>query len=108
MNVKRSPRILLLTVVYAAFIHAAYIAALLLRFEGDVPARYWRGYLAIAPVFTVASLIAYQLAGLYEGLWRYASTVTLFQILKGVTLSTLALVAITMFTSDALYPRSLI
>ncbi|TMQ69049.1 MAG: hypothetical protein E6K80_13030 [Candidatus Eisenbacteria bacterium] len=92
MNVKRTPRFLLLTVVYAAFIHAAYIAALLLRFEGDVPARYWKGYLAIGPWFTVASLVAYYLAGLYEGLWRYASTVTLFQILKGATLSALSLV----------------
>ncbi|HET9327241.1 MAG TPA: polysaccharide biosynthesis protein [Candidatus Eisenbacteria bacterium] len=108
MNVKRTPRLLLLTVVYTAFIHAAYIAALLLRFEGDVPARYWRGYLSIAPVYTAASLLAYHLSGLYQGLWRYASVITLFQILKGVTLSTLALVAITMFTSDALYPRSVI
>ncbi len=108
MKVKRTPRFLLLTVAYAAFINAAYIAALLLRFEGDVPAREWKGYIAIAPLFTVMSLIGYQLAGLYQGLWRYASTVTLFQILKGVTLSALSLVAITMFASDALYPRSVI
>jgi FlaA1/EpsC-like NDP-sugar epimerase/lipopolysaccharide/colanic/teichoic acid biosynthesis glycosyltransferase len=95
--------------VYAAFIHAAYVAALLLRFEGDVPARYWGGYLAIAPAFTIASLVGYHLAGLYQGLWRYASTVTLFQILKGVTLSTLSLIGITMFMGmDALYPRSVI
>ena len=108
MNLKRTPRFLVLTVVYAAFINAAYIVALLLRFEGDIPARYMKGYLEVAPLFTVASLAGYHLAGLYQGLWRYASTVTLFQILKGVTLSALGLVAITMFTADALYPRSVI
>src|SRR5262245_5410136 len=108
MNIKRTPRFLLLTVVYTAFINAAYIIALLLRFEGDIPARYWRGYLDVAIPFTIVSLIGYQLAGLYQGLWRYASTVTLFQILKGVTLSGLGMVIITMFTADTLYPRSVI
>jgi FlaA1/EpsC-like NDP-sugar epimerase len=97
MNLKKTPRLFVLTVVYAAFINASCLVSLLLRFEGDVPARYWNSYLHIAPAFTILSLFGYQLAGLYQGLWRYASTVTLFQILKGSLLSAVAMVGIMVF-----------
>ena len=108
MNLKKTPRFIVLTLVYSAFINAAYVVALLLRFEGDVPPRYWAGYFSIAIPFTALSLVGYHLAGLYQGLWRYASTVTLFQVLKGVTLSALALIGIMMYSAEALFPRSLI
>jgi FlaA1/EpsC-like NDP-sugar epimerase/lipopolysaccharide/colanic/teichoic acid biosynthesis glycosyltransferase len=108
MRLKRAPRYVLLTLGYAGLLHLAYIGALILRFEGDVPARYWAGYLHAAPAYTLLSLIAYGLAGLYQGLWRYASTMTLFQILKGVTLSAVVLVSMMLFSNDLLFPRSLI
>ena len=41
-------------------------------------------------------------------MWRYASTVTLFQVFKGVTLSALSLVLIMLFTPEPLFPRSII
>jgi FlaA1/EpsC-like NDP-sugar epimerase len=87
MGLKRTPRYLLLAVGYSALVNVAFMVALLLRFEGDVPPRFWQGYLSVAPAFTILTLIGYHVAGLFHGLWRYASTVTLFQILKGVTLS---------------------
>jgi FlaA1/EpsC-like NDP-sugar epimerase/lipopolysaccharide/colanic/teichoic acid biosynthesis glycosyltransferase len=108
MGLRKTPRLLALTLGYAVLLQASYLAALLLRFEGDVPLRFWRGYLQIAPYFTVLSLAGFYLAGLYHGLWRYASTVTLFQIFKGVTLSALSLVVITVFATEAMFPRSLI
>src|SRR6185436_1473930 len=79
-----------------------------LRFEGDVPQRYLQGYAQAAPWFTVLSLAGFFAAGLYHGLWRYASTVTLFQVFKGVTLSSAALVGIMFFSPEPLFPRSLI
>jgi FlaA1/EpsC-like NDP-sugar epimerase len=108
MGLKKTPRYLLLTVGYAALIQASYLAALFLRFEGDIPARFWRGYLDITPYFTLMSLVGFFLAGLYHGLWRYASTVTLFQVAKGVTLSAISLAAIMFFTPVPLFPRSVI
>jgi FlaA1/EpsC-like NDP-sugar epimerase/lipopolysaccharide/colanic/teichoic acid biosynthesis glycosyltransferase len=108
MNLKKTPRLFVLTVVYAAFINASCLVSLLLRFEGDVPARYWNSYLHIAPAFTILSLFGYQLAGLYQGLWRYASTVTLFQILKGSLLSAVAMVGIMVFSPHLEMPRSLV
>ncbi|HYM81386.1 MAG TPA: polysaccharide biosynthesis protein [Candidatus Limnocylindria bacterium] len=108
MGLKRTPRFLFLTIGYAALVNLSFVISLVLRFEGDVPGRFWVGYLKVAPVFTVLSLAGYQLAGLFHGLWRYASTVTLFQVFKGVTLSALGMVAIALFTPDVLFPRSLI
>ncbi len=104
----KTPRFLVLTIGYALLLQAAFLGALLLRFEGDIPARFWTGYLIAAPFFTVLSLGGFYVAGLYHGLWRYASTVTLFQILKGATLSALAFVVITLFSPVALFPRSVI
>ena len=98
----------MLTVCYAGIVNLAFLAALQLRFEGQVPLRFWSGYLEIAPAFTLLSLLAYFLAGLYHGLWRYASTVTLFQIFKGVTLSAATLVVLLLLLPERLFPTSLI
>jgi FlaA1/EpsC-like NDP-sugar epimerase/lipopolysaccharide/colanic/teichoic acid biosynthesis glycosyltransferase len=108
MNIRKIPRLVVLTVLYTLFINGAFLAALILRFEGEVPARYWKAYLEIAPIYTVLSLVGYGFAGLYQGLWRFASAVTLFQILKGATLSALALIGIVMFVPDLLFPSSVI
>jgi FlaA1/EpsC-like NDP-sugar epimerase/lipopolysaccharide/colanic/teichoic acid biosynthesis glycosyltransferase len=108
MGLKRAPRFLLHTLGYTLLLQVAFVASLLLRFEGAVPPSAWRGYQTVAPYFTVLSLVAYFAAGLYHGLWRYASTVTLFQILKGVTLSAMSLVIGLLFSPTMLYPRSLI
>src|SRR5262245_44830079 len=105
---RKTPRFLLLTTFYVAFINLAYVASLLLRFEGDVPARYWDGYFRIGPLFTVLSLIGYAIAGLFHGLWRYASTVTILQVTQGVTLSALSLAALMFTTPERLVPRSLV
>jgi FlaA1/EpsC-like NDP-sugar epimerase/lipopolysaccharide/colanic/teichoic acid biosynthesis glycosyltransferase len=108
MNLKKTQRFLILTLGYTLLLQLAFAGALLLRFEGVVPANFWRGYLLATPWFTGLSLVGFYAAGLYHGLWRYASTVTLFQIVKGVTLSALALAIISLFSYELLFPRSLI
>ncbi len=108
MGLKTPPRFLTLTLGYALLLQVAYVLALLLRFEGAVPAQYWRGYLVVAPWFTGLSLAGFFFAGLYHGLWRYAGTVTLFQVLKGVTLSGVSLVVIYLFSYEPQFPRSLV
>ncbi len=108
MGLKKLPRFLTLTLGYSLLLQLAYVLALFLRFEGAVPAAYWRGYAIVAPWFTVLSLIGFFAAGLYHGLWRYASTVTLFQVLKGVTLSAVSLIVIYLFSYQPLFPRSLV
>ncbi|MEY4374030.1 MAG: hypothetical protein RL760_196, partial [Candidatus Eisenbacteria bacterium] len=90
MNLRKAPRTLVLTGGYVALVHLAVGLALLLRFDGRIPSEALAAWVQVAPAFTVASLIAFWMAGLYHGLWRYAGTATVFQILRGVTLSALA------------------
>ena len=100
MGIKRTPRYLTLALGYTLIVNASFVAALLLRFEGQIPARYVDGYFRIAPIYTLLSLAGFLIAGLFHGLWRYAGTVTLFQIFKGVTLSTLSLLVLLVFGPD--------
>jgi FlaA1/EpsC-like NDP-sugar epimerase/lipopolysaccharide/colanic/teichoic acid biosynthesis glycosyltransferase len=108
MGFRKAPRFLVLTIGYTAIVNLAYLAALMLRFEGQIPPRFWSGYLQVGPAFTLLSLLGYFLAGLFHGLWRYASTVTLFQIFKGVTLSAATLVLLLFVLPERHFPTSLI
>ncbi|HEY6866665.1 MAG TPA: nucleoside-diphosphate sugar epimerase/dehydratase, partial [Candidatus Eisenbacteria bacterium] len=93
----RAPRYTLLTLGYAALLQLACGLALVLRFDGVIPADAWSAYIDLAPAFTLLSLAGFLIAGLFHGLWRYAGTVTLFQIFKGVTLSAVALLVLLVF-----------
>src|SRR5580765_6848712 len=95
MNPRKVPRLIILTAGYALLVLACYAGALLLRFDGAVPASAWSAFRALALPFVALSLIGFLAAGLYHGSWRYAGTASLFQVLQGVTLSTLALAALT-------------
>ncbi len=94
MGWKRIPRYTILTLGYAALLQLSCVLALLLRFDGAIPAAEWAALIDLAPAFTLLSLAGFLIAGLFHGLWRYAGTVTLFQIFKGVTLSTLSLLVL--------------
>src|SRR5262249_50868812 len=76
-----------LTAVYAGLVNAAVGAALLLRYDARVPADVLAAWGRAAPWFTALSLAGFLAAGLYHGLWRYAGTATLFQIVRGASLS---------------------
>ena len=97
MGWNRAPRYSLLTLGYAALLQVSCLLALLLRFDGAVPPPMRSAYVDVAPAFTLLSLAGFLIAGLFHGLWRYAGTVTLFQIFKGVTLSTLSLLVLLVF-----------
>src|SRR5439155_9803213 len=51
----------------------AYLGPLVLRFDGNVPERYWRGFWFFAPMLAVIHLLTNYLFGLYGQMWRYAS-----------------------------------
>jgi hypothetical protein len=50
MRLKRTPRYITLTLGYTIVVNVSFLAALLLRFDLHIPARYLDGYLLIAPV----------------------------------------------------------
>ena len=110
VNWKKTPRTLVLTAGYVAIMHLAVAASLWLRFDGRVPEASLAAWVRVAPAFTLLSLVAFWAAGLYHGLWRYAGTATVFQVARGVTLSTAAWGLSAAFVPGAAgsLPRSLI
>jgi FlaA1/EpsC-like NDP-sugar epimerase len=107
MNLRKTPRTLVLTAGYVGLIHAAAGLSLLLRYDGRVPHAALVVWASVAPAFTVLSLLAFWVSGLYHGLWRYAGTATVFQILRGVTLSALAWAAMVALTVREPFPSGL-
>jgi FlaA1/EpsC-like NDP-sugar epimerase len=101
MNPRKLPRLVILTAGYALVVLASAAAALLLRFDGAVPASAWSAFRALAPWFVALSLLGFLASGLYHGSWRYAGTASLFQVLQGVTLSALVLAALAWLTPAA-------
>ncbi|HYT79858.1 MAG TPA: hypothetical protein VEQ37_11485, partial [Actinomycetota bacterium] len=51
----------------------AYLAPLVLRFNGSVPRAYWQNFRWFVLVATTVHLLSNYLFGLYGQMWRYAS-----------------------------------
>jgi FlaA1/EpsC-like NDP-sugar epimerase len=71
--VARVRRDIPLVLMDATVVVAAYLVALVLRFEGRVPAEYWRNFWILIPAAVLGYLYINLAFGLYGQMWRYAS-----------------------------------
>src|SRR5262245_43109283 len=69
-RLRRNLPLLLLDMV---IVLAAYLAPLIIRFEGNVPERYWLNFRLFVPVCLAVYLLTNALFGLYGEMWKYAS-----------------------------------
>ncbi|NLD23353.1 MAG: polysaccharide biosynthesis protein [Bacteroidales bacterium] len=65
--------------------HFAFIGALILRFEGDVPQRYLDAYLKYGMILALIAVIVFAFFRLYSNLWQYVSIYELGDIFLAVT-----------------------
>ena len=73
-------------------VFAAYLAALLVRLNFDVPADMWAGFRSFFPALMAAHLLANYLFGLYGQMWRYASVQEARRLgLAGITAAVLVM-----------------
>ena len=79
--------------VDAAVVAVAYLAALLLRFEGSVPSDQLQSYYATILPIVVAYIAANYFFGLYQRVWRYASSLEVSAIIGSVGVTTVLLTA---------------
>jgi FlaA1/EpsC-like NDP-sugar epimerase len=87
----------------------AWTGSFFLRFNFNWPAAFNLEVLYGAILLLIVQLLACRWAGLYRGMWSFASLPDLKRVLKAVAVSTLALMAITVFSKPHfLVPRSLI
>jgi len=97
--------------IHLALWTAAFFLALALRFEFDVPDKFWK----ILPLLLVGSLltrtVTHWYVGLFHGLWRYSGSRDLRSLIQATTISTVFFAAIWALLgpdiSHKTFPRSI-
>ena len=78
-----------------------------LRFDFQIPDRFFHPFLSILPVILVLKITCFYLAGLYRGMWRYTSIADMLNIIKASTLGTLLMITLVAIISRFEgFPRS--
>lgn len=86
----------------------AWLLAYWLRFNLDIPAEYWRAALGALMWVVPLHALVFIRAGLYRGIWRYASLSDLQRILMTVGLTALGLAAMILMAGVEQVPRSVL
>ena len=92
-----SRRNILLFGVYVALFMAAYLAALLLRFDFAVTDDEWRVWLDTLPLVLIVKICVFYWVGAFRGWWKYLTFADLADLLKAAALSTAGIIAIDYF-----------
>lgn len=109
MSVSPSMRALLVWVFDLVAVAVAWLLAFLLRFNFEWPATFAELIWLAFPVLLLVQLVACLWAGLYRGIWRYASLPDLYRVSKAVLVSLLALLVMAVFLRGSyVIPRSVI
>src|SRR5690606_22715150 len=108
MGVRVNLRLFLVFAFDLLMVVVAWVGSFLLRFNLDWPANFWREILFGAMILLPVQLLACRWAGLYRGMWSFASLPDLRRLVKAVLMSLIAVLALTTFARPhLLIPRSM-
>lgn len=65
--------------------HCAFVGALALRFEGDIPPQYFNTYIKFGLLLSIIAVIVFAFFRLYTNLWQYVSIYELGNIFMAVS-----------------------
>jgi FlaA1/EpsC-like NDP-sugar epimerase len=85
----RRYRHLLIVLLHVALVAFSFWAALMLRFDGEIPEDYGRAFWKSLPWLIGIRAVVFWRLKLFRGLWRYASVWDLKNIIIGVSVSSL-------------------
>lgn len=109
MGINVSVRTLLVWVFDLVAVVVAWVLAFLLRFNFEWPSAFEFVIQLGLPLLLGVQLLACRWAGLYRGIWAFASLPDLYRVTKAVMLSALTLLALALFVrEDFLIPRSVV
>ncbi len=91
-----------------AVVVAAYVAALLLRFDGEVPRTNAVFVAKIVPAIAGGYILANLLFGVYRTVWAYGSIGDILALFRPVALVTLLVFAINFFVHERDLPQSVV
>ncbi|HEX8907453.1 MAG TPA: nucleoside-diphosphate sugar epimerase/dehydratase [Longimicrobiaceae bacterium] len=95
--------------MHVVLIPAAYYAAFLLRFDGNVPQPYRHFFWDTVLYLLILRLATFGAFGLFSGWWRHVGMSDLVALVKAVTVSSALLLAVLFLISElAGFPRSLV
>ncbi|HUU80216.1 MAG TPA: nucleoside-diphosphate sugar epimerase/dehydratase [Acidobacteriota bacterium] len=89
---------LIVLVVDALLLSAAWYSAYLLRFNFQVPPEHWGVITLTLPFIITTKIVIFYLFNLYQGMWRYTSIGDLLNIIKAAIVSSLLIVSLIFFT----------
>ncbi len=109
MKISTTFRSTLVFIFDLAAVIAAWVGAFLIRFNFDWPIHFVYTMLWGLPPLLLAQLIACRWAGLYRGMWTFASIPDLLRVLKAVVVSATVLLLMAVFWRTHLsIPRSIV
>ena len=88
-------------------INLAYVFALLLRFEWEIPVVYLKANLELSVFITIIFLLSFYFFRLYNRVWRYAGTDELLSIGFSATIGSVATIVMLHFLPRLYIPRSI-
>ncbi|GIW50677.1 MAG: capsular polysaccharide biosynthesis protein CapD [Gemmatimonadales bacterium] len=97
-----------IVLAHAVLVAAAYLLAILLRFDFDIPPYFWERFSLTFPLLVLIRLVTFAWYRLYEGLWRYVSMYDILKILKAVTVGSLIFVVGVLLLFGHNFPRSVL
>ncbi|MGB4863385.1 MAG: polysaccharide biosynthesis protein, partial [Tepidiformaceae bacterium] len=86
----------------------AYVAALMLRFDGDVPRENLEFVLRVFPFIAALYVLANLIFGVYRTMWAYGSLGDILALLRPVLLATLVIFGVNFWVNERDLPLSVI
>jgi FlaA1/EpsC-like NDP-sugar epimerase len=87
----RVTRLVFTLALDSGIVFACYLAALLLRFDGRIPAISVHTFHSLAPLIIAAYLISNQLFGIYRTAWQYGGIADVLSLARSTGVATLVL-----------------
>lgn len=109
MNGRSLTKRVVLAMVDAALVNVSVVLALLIRFDGRLPERYFHAYFPMVAVArAVLGVTVFYVLGLYHSLWRYASVREFLGVVRAVSLNTLPFALVVFTRMVPAFPRSVV
>jgi len=90
--------LMIIVLMDALLISAAWSGAFLLRFNFEIPADSVGVVIRFLPVMVLVKVIVFYFFRVYQGMWRYTSLIDLFNIIKAAVTSFLVIIFLMIFT----------
>jgi FlaA1/EpsC-like NDP-sugar epimerase len=92
-------RVIPLVLLDVALVYGSYAGALLLRFDGEVPAQSWREFWQVAPAVAAGYVAANFIFGIYHSAWKYGGMRDLSRLAMVVISVTMIVFLVNLFAT---------